>query len=87
MEKVTTFFDKSKSMLEESDTTGGKLALAIAYTIGFAGLAVWFFVMAIITLVGAAIAAIPKPLEKKEVDSYGESLYNYESTRSKFKGE
>ena len=60
-----TFFEKSKSMLEESDSVGGKVALAIAYSVGFAGLAVWFAVMTIVTLVGSLLALIPAPLQKK----------------------
>ena len=63
-------------MLEESDTVGGKVALAIAYSIGFAGLAVWFAVMTIITLVGSLLVMIPKPFEKK-VDEEPEDYYNY----------
>ena len=74
---MMTFFEKSKSMLEESDTVGGKVALAIAYTIGFAGLAVWFAAMAVVTLIGELLARIPKSLEKKEVDEDPENLYNY----------
>ena len=67
-----TFLKKSKAMLEDK-TVGGKVVQALGYSIGFAGLAVWFALMSVV-VVGEKIISL---FRKKEVDEIPEDFYNY----------